>query len=47
MRPDVYYYQARMAFLPNAIKLYLHAPWIAEHMFRLNNAHHARRAQRA
>jgi uncharacterized peroxidase-related enzyme len=38
VRPEVYYYQARMAFLPNAIKLYLHTPWIAEHLFRFNNA---------
>ena len=38
VRPDVFYYQARMAFLPNAIKLYLHIPWIGEHLFRLNNA---------
>ena len=27
-----------MAFLPNAIKLYLHNPWSAEHLIRLNNA---------
>src|SRR5437870_378580 len=27
VRPDVFYYQARMGFLPNAIKLYLHIPW--------------------
>jgi uncharacterized peroxidase-related enzyme len=38
VRPDVFYYQARMGFLPNTIKLYLHTPWIAEHLFRLNNA---------
>jgi uncharacterized peroxidase-related enzyme len=38
VRPDVFYYQARMAFLPNAIKLYLHVPWTAEHLMRLNNA---------
>ena len=38
VRPDVFYYQARMAFLPNAIKLYLHIPWTAEHLMRLNNA---------
>ena len=37
VRPEVYYYQARMGFLPNAIKLYLHIPWIGEHLFRLNN----------
>jgi hypothetical protein len=33
----VFYYQARMGFLPNAIKLYLQTPWIGEHLFRLNN----------
>jgi AhpD family alkylhydroperoxidase len=38
VRPDLHYYIARMAFLPNALKLYLHVPWIAEHLFRLNNA---------
>jgi AhpD family alkylhydroperoxidase len=38
VRPDVFYYRARMGFLPNAIKLYLHVPWIGEHLFRLNNA---------
>jgi uncharacterized peroxidase-related enzyme len=38
VRADVLYYQARMAFLPNAVKLYLHTPWIGEHLFRLNNA---------
>jgi alkylhydroperoxidase family enzyme len=38
VRPDVHYYRARMGFLPNAIKLYLHTPWIAEHLCRLNNA---------
>ncbi len=37
VRPDVFYYQARMGFLPNAIKLYLHIQWIGEHLFRLNN----------
>ena len=37
VRPDVFYYQARMGFLPNAIKLYLQTPWIGEHLFRLNN----------
>ena len=37
VRPEVYYYQARMGFLPNAIKLYLHTPWIGEHLFKLNN----------
>jgi AhpD family alkylhydroperoxidase len=38
VRPDVLYYLQRMAFLPNAIKMYLHVPWIGEHLFRLNNA---------
>jgi AhpD family alkylhydroperoxidase len=38
VRPDVLYYLQRMTFFPNAIKLYLHIPWIAEHLFRLNNA---------
>ncbi len=38
VRPDLHYYTARMAFLPNALKLYLHTPWIAEFLFRLNNA---------
>lgn len=38
VRPDVSYYIARMAFLPNAIKLYLHVPWIAEYLIKLNNA---------
>ena len=38
VRPEVHYYISRMAFLPNTIKLYLHNPWSAEHLFRLNNA---------
>ncbi len=38
VRPDLYYYVARMGFLPNTLKLYLHVPWIAEYLFRLNNA---------
>ncbi len=38
VRPEVSYYISRMSFLPNAIKLYLHVPWIAEHLFKLNNA---------
>jgi uncharacterized peroxidase-related enzyme len=37
-RPEVHYYISRMAFLPNAIKLYLHNPWSAEHLMRFNNA---------
>jgi len=38
VRPEVHYYVSRMAFLPNAIKLYLHNPWSAEHLIKLNNA---------
>jgi alkylhydroperoxidase family enzyme len=38
VRPELYYYIARMGFLPNTLKLYLHVPWIAEYLFRLNNA---------
>jgi uncharacterized peroxidase-related enzyme len=38
VRPEVHYYISRMAFLPNAIKLYLHNPWSAEHLIKLNNA---------
>jgi AhpD family alkylhydroperoxidase len=38
VRPDVLYYLQRMSFFPNAIKMYLHVPWIGEHLFRLNNA---------
>jgi alkylhydroperoxidase family enzyme len=38
VRPELYYYMARMGFLPNTLKLYLHTPWIAEYLFRLNNA---------
>ncbi|WP_432838711.1 carboxymuconolactone decarboxylase family protein [Dactylosporangium sp. CA-092794] len=38
VRPDVFYYLSRMGFLPNTIKLYLHVPWVAEQLFRLNNA---------
>lgn len=37
-RPQLHYYLARMGFLPNTLKLYLHVPWIAEHIFRLSNA---------
>jgi AhpD family alkylhydroperoxidase len=37
VRPEVHYYISRMAFLPNAIKLYLHNPWSAEPLIRLNN----------
>jgi alkylhydroperoxidase family enzyme len=38
LRPDVFYYARRMGFLPNCIKLYLHVPWVAEQVMRLNNA---------
>lgn len=38
VRPEVAYYASRMGFLPNTIKLYLHTPWIAEQLFRINNA---------
>lgn len=38
VRPDLHYYIARMGFLPNTLKLYLHVPWIAEQLFQLNNA---------
>lgn len=38
VRPDLYYYVSRMGFLPNTLKLYLHVPWAAEYLFRLNNA---------
>jgi AhpD family alkylhydroperoxidase len=38
VRADVAYYISRMAFLPNAIKLYLHVPWAAEYLFNVNNA---------
>jgi len=38
VRPDVDFYQRRMGFLPDTIKLYLHVPWVAEFLFRFNNA---------
>ncbi|MCC7409936.1 MAG: carboxymuconolactone decarboxylase family protein [Phycisphaeraceae bacterium] len=38
VRPELHYYIARMGFLPNTLKLYLHVPWMAEPLFRLNNA---------
>ena len=38
VRPDLLYYVSRMGFLPYTIKLYLHVPWIAEFLFKLNNA---------
>src|SRR5580698_9309894 len=37
VRPEVHYYVSRMAFLPNAIKLYLHNPWSADPLIKLNN----------
>lgn len=38
VRPELHYYISRMGFLPNTLKLYLHVPWVAEPLFRLNNA---------
>ncbi|MGI8823426.1 MAG: carboxymuconolactone decarboxylase family protein [Acidimicrobiia bacterium] len=38
VRPELHYYISRMGFLPNTLKLYLHIPWVAEQLFRLNNA---------
>jgi uncharacterized peroxidase-related enzyme len=38
VRPEVHYYISRMAFMPNAIKLYLHNPWSADPLMKLNNA---------
>jgi AhpD family alkylhydroperoxidase len=38
VRPELHYYIARMGFLPNTLKLYLHIPWVAEWLFKLNNA---------
>lgn len=38
VRPELHYYVSRMGFLPNTLKLYLHTPWIAESLFKLNNA---------
>jgi len=38
VRPEAGYYVNRMGFLPNTIKLYLHVPWAAQHLFRLNDA---------
>jgi AhpD family alkylhydroperoxidase len=38
IRPDAFYYAARMGFFPNCNKLYLHVPWIAEHMWNLNQS---------
>lgn len=38
VRPDLHYYVARMGFLPNTLKLYMHVPWAAEHLISLNNA---------
>ena len=38
LRPDLFYYSARMGFKLNCNKVYMHVPWIAEHLFRLNNS---------
>ena len=38
VRPDLHYYVHRMGFLPHTLKLYLHVPWMAQYLFRLNNA---------
>lgn len=38
VRPELHYYISRMGFLPHTLKLYLHVPWMAEYLFRLNNA---------
>lgn len=38
VRPELQYYVSRMGFLPHTLKLYLHCPWAAEPLFRLNNA---------
>ena len=35
---DAFYYAARMGFFPNCNKLYLHVPWIAEHLWNLNQS---------
>jgi len=37
LRPALDAYEARMGFLPNAIKLYLHRPEILEFLMRLND----------
>jgi uncharacterized peroxidase-related enzyme len=37
VRPEIHYYISRMAFMPNAIKLYLHNPWSADPLIKLNN----------
>jgi len=37
LKPILDPYVARMGFLPNALKLYMHRPEIAETMWRLNN----------
>lgn len=38
LRADLFYYSSRMGFMPNCNKVYMHVPWIAEHLFHLNNA---------
>lgn len=38
VRTELHYYISRMGFLPHTLKLYVHVPWIAEFLMRLNNA---------
>lgn len=38
VRPELHYYISRMGFLPNTLKLYMHVPWAAEWLYKLNNA---------
>ena len=38
LRADLFYYSARMGFMPNCNKIYMHVPWIAQPLFHLNNA---------
>ncbi len=38
VRTELHYYIQRMGFLPHTLKLYLHIPWIAEYLFKINNA---------
>ncbi len=38
VRPELHYYIHRMGFLPHTLRLYLHVPWIADPLFRINNA---------
>ena len=37
LRPQLKAYQQRMGFLPNALKLYMHRPELAETVWQLNN----------